>query len=48
MGHRLRMSAELGDWFAELGSSQPGSSLAAAEEIAASLAAVLGAADEPP
>lgn len=47
MGHRLRMSAELGDWFAELGSSQPGSSLAAAEEIAASLAAVLGAADEP-
>ena len=45
MGHRLRMSAELGDWFAELGSSQPGSPQGAAEEVAASLVAVLNAAD---
>lgn len=41
------MSAELGDWFAELGASQPGSSqAAAADEVAASLLVVLGAADE--
>jgi hypothetical protein len=45
MSHRLRMSAELGDWFTELGSSQPGPSQAAAEEVAASLVAVLEAAD---
>lgn len=41
MSQRLRMSAEVGDWLAELAGSDP----AAAAEVGAALAAVLAAAD---
>jgi hypothetical protein len=41
MGRRLRMSAEIGDWLADLRSSQPG----VAAEVAAALAAVLDSDD---
>jgi hypothetical protein len=39
MGHRLRMSAELGDWLAELCASEP----ASAAEVAAALVSVMTA-----
>ena len=41
MGRRLRMSAEIGDWLADLRSSQPG----VAAEVGAALAAVLDSDD---
>jgi hypothetical protein len=41
MGHRLRMSAEIGDWLADLRSSQPG----VAADVGAALAAVLDSND---
>ena len=41
MGHRLRMSAEIGDWLADLRSSEPG----VAAEVGAALAAVLDSSD---
>ena len=42
MARRLRMSAELGDWLAELGTSEP----ASAAEVGAALVSVMTA-DEP-
>lgn len=41
MGRRLRMTAELGDWLAELGESEP----ATAAEVGAALVAVMDSAD---
>ena len=46
MGHRLRMTAELGEWLAELsGLGSGGSAPAAAIEIGASLVAIMRAED---